>query len=1472
MTLKQSVEHLFIENTEYLRAQHALNLAQSLKALSDDLYTDSVRFLYELIQNADDAYDRLNVKKPLIRIAIVDKKYLIVANFGKPFDEFDLRGICNVGCGTKKQNLDKTGYKGLGFKAVFGKSDYILIASKGEFFRFDAKAKEFQWNEKWGPNQTTWEKLNGQKFEFPWQICPIWTDASQLPKSLQNWLFAQPEIVATVIYLKNITETEQALQILIQQPHVFMFLKHIKDIRISTDSSSEINLNISQIKDGSIKILNEKKIFSHWLLHSCQLNVPEEVRADPRLPDKLRNEKLIELTLAAFINENDQMVPVRGADNVLFACLPTKISTYNLPILINSKFLVNASREHIHIDSPWNQWLFSCIPTETFRWIQQLLNSPKWTDKAYDLLPNPISHRDLLADRYNQNCSNSIKQIPFVFTIDKKIILINEAVVDVTLFSSTNCLGYQSIRDYILHINSSKRLQLAKNPFVKNNHRLQKLGIMQFTWETCIQMLKSRFFLTNFTIEQNIQFINYLYLNRNLTQIQKRLYELPFLMDQNGILLKVTEIYFPSRFSSADWLLFDNADAYVHPDIMAWLSNQSQIKDWLRKLGIQEKTDITFIEQYIIPNVRTYINHENAFITMTRLFHLFHFGLLTTRHCQELRKLKIYSLDGSLQPADQLYFSADYSPYLPLDDFELDKQLFLSPHYLGTIEDASIIQWKHLFQSLGVQENISLVPINNEGHNELVAAYMSTCAQQLPNYAFVQGFKNFLTILFLESTQTNYEFAVFFWEHVIRSISVNHLNEPDIMFTQRHNRVDNLPQWCVRKRACIPTTTGNLLPSREVFSNELSFIAGKYLPVFACNVRNTLADGWKRFFEFKNELNIEDCFLLLNLIYNYSYNYSLNDDDERRIQLIYTTLINRLVRLDETQRKNRNQTNKSLYLLTTQDNRFISSDEIAFSIDKNVILPMKIPQLKLSTENTQNPHLQLLLDVMKIRQIRMNDLSLLSNLHAQFSHSLHRKLRDIQPYLFALAESRKLTNHNIDYDLEIFESERLDLYYNQTILVCQVLVHFNQNQLYVRTPWNTDDVMQVLCPTLCKQFTLPENFQSDLKFLLTQSIETIEEHFHKNDMPVHDRLFEDLLNVGGKREKFAAMIERDNNRLFHNRNITSTMHPADVLIECLEAQDSKWTGYVYHFTHLENAVQILSERKLKARGQLLNLNFKDSAAENVIKSTRTLAKNYTRFYFRPMTPTQRCNENLGSNDLIERFGNKPMCPVPIFFRINLRSLLTIENLSWKVSLGNLASQYTEFDCTRDIIDKFDFEYIYTDTRTERGKFSSQHEFLVESHLDLSLLSDKDVTLIFQDENACDSLKSMIDGLQYEHMIDSSFFLGYNPRVKIQHSKVNPQKITVFIDKGIQQTDDNGKLVVQIASNTMTTKSITGTLIGVFNRDNILTVLGKERISFVPGTNHVQFSVYYQYKQQEWLIHTNYSNPKFVKLEKDYDDF
>ena len=187
MSLKADIEKIFVDNTNYANPSQAVNQASSLNALSADLYTDSKRFIYELLQNADDSSQNSNAVK--VWIKIFDDK-LVIAHSGSPFTARDLKGICNVNNGTKKSDLTKTGYKGIGFKSVFGQSDKVTIYTKDEYFRFDASYL-FEW--KWEESKTICDLLNNG----------IWTH--HLVKALSG---SAPEVLYENKYITDISLME----------------------------------------------------------------------------------------------------------------------------------------------------------------------------------------------------------------------------------------------------------------------------------------------------------------------------------------------------------------------------------------------------------------------------------------------------------------------------------------------------------------------------------------------------------------------------------------------------------------------------------------------------------------------------------------------------------------------------------------------------------------------------------------------------------------------------------------------------------------------------------------------------------------------------------------------------------------------------------------------------------------------------------------------------------------------------------------------------------------------------------------------------------------------------------------------------------------------------------------------------------------------------------------------------------------
>ena len=118
----------------------AKNTSNALHAIMGDLYTETERFVFELLQNADDQPE--DGKMVNVRLKTLEENLLFL-HTGKPFTEDDVESISSIGDSTKKKDTEKTGYKGIGFKSVFSDADTVYIDSGNFSFAFDRNSSPF---------------------------------------------------------------------------------------------------------------------------------------------------------------------------------------------------------------------------------------------------------------------------------------------------------------------------------------------------------------------------------------------------------------------------------------------------------------------------------------------------------------------------------------------------------------------------------------------------------------------------------------------------------------------------------------------------------------------------------------------------------------------------------------------------------------------------------------------------------------------------------------------------------------------------------------------------------------------------------------------------------------------------------------------------------------------------------------------------------------------------------------------------------------------------------------------------------------------------------------------------------------------------------------------------------------------------------------------------------------------------------
>jgi len=264
-------------------------------------------------------------------------------------------------------------------------------------------------------------------------------------------------------------------------------------------------------------------------------------------------------------------------------------------------------------------------------------------------------------------------------------------------------------------------------------------------------------------------------------------------------------------------------------------------------------------------------------------------------------------------------------------------------------------------------------------------------------------------------------------------------------------------------------------------------------------------------------------------------------------------------------------------------------------------------------------------------------------------------------------------------------------------------------------------------------------------------------------------------------------------------NNSSTLN----FIDKIEQQWSKWKGSIYHFSHIDNAVEIIKNRKIQSRNKA---TIKGDAAGNVVH-LRIDAHDYARFYFRPHTPTQFYNEFLGKNTS-DGYDSKnygwvswyekarglgfPKCPIPIFFRFSLQDVLFKNEEQCCISNGNMQTGSTQFGSIAKMINKFGFEDLYYTpqqyaTKEDYNKYRNyaQQEFLVKDEFSFNDLSDFQIVCPSESDRAL-----LINLLGREHkdiftniVVDTSYYNNENPRVRIEEEETELHISTTFKGSG-----------------------------------------------------------------------------------------
>ena len=1107
--LVMAINKIYADNTSYNIPIHAANQADALTDLSVDLYTDGNRFIYELLQNADDSSYKNDGVKVWIKVF---NDELVVAHSGKVFDVQDIRGICNINNGTKKSDLQKTGYKGIGFKSVFGQSNNVVIYTDGEFFRFDS-SYNFEWI--WDGTQKEWENENNRTFQYPWQIIPIYTENTQIRGEIRSYISEIDATVTTILKIKHIKETMNAIQDLSQNINMFLFLKNITEI-----SFEDRVITIDRSNTNRIILNKGRSSQKEWLIKSVNLNVSEELRnallEERHIPKKLLEAKNIEMIFAAQIDKN-RIVALDKKYRILYSYLPTAVTQYAVPVLVNTSFLISANRESIHKDSKWNQWLFECISYEIFKWISELVIS-EISFEAYKLIPEETPYSDGLANSYNLGIKKAKEDIAFILSRGDTMIKISEALIDSTYLSEKNFIGEEPIKNFIARQNSNAKTKF----YVKQCafwEKLKSFGVSSFEWKDFKLLLNSKHFKDIHSIENNIELIKFLSACCKSEKIkdvsEEYVCNLPFIWDHKNHINYPKQVCFPT-VEDKNWDNINNELSFVHKDILDWLLHDLGTKNWLESLGVKEKTDITYITQNILPHASDYINKDNTISEIQKLFLLYRKGDLKENLIQQLSEIKLITTKNTLLQASKCYLSDFYNPRLKLEKI-LVEDIFISEKYCYNTYEKD--DWKQFLRILGVSQGTNTLIYEGKSSrsscmdSKIIHKYFDEIVSKTPTYYAgfsINSIGNITSINYIHFIENNYKLSLEFWKDYTENFTPEKINTSargywgySGMDGQVFGKtVENYIPWFIRNIKCIPTRMGNVHISSEVFLNteEIEDIAGKYLPVFK---GGQLSQDWKAFFNFKTTLQIVDYLEILSRISeDVNEEALIKKENYERVQSIYYILMENCENWNVDESEKISEWASTHLLLNTKDS-FTKSYFLKYYIDgSDSVFQDQYNFIKLDAKNKKHPNLKKMLECFGV-DILHQDLFKLDSVDKQVCANLKDRLNTIIPYFkiwIEFEDNDDSTNQRLLLvqekvnSLEIFQSVELKIAYPEIGFSKSVNIHFENEKLYVASPWNSNRVLINLPGILCRHFEL-EGHASKLDFLLRADIDEIQQYF-----------------------------------------------------------------------------------------------------------------------------------------------------------------------------------------------------------------------------------------------------------------------------------------------------------------------------------------------------------------------------------------
>ncbi|GLA44212.1 hypothetical protein AnigIFM63309_002797 [Aspergillus niger] len=326
---KQHIDSISAQYRGILENSTAQSIIDSaLQFFGEDIYSTAAHFLLELIQNADDNEYAANITPALVltyrnRVLRTDCNEL-------GFTPGQVEAICNLGYSTKKDKVEATGEKGVGFKSVFSVAASVWIASGPYTFKFDASHQMGM-------------------------LIPIWEDPPDATRYANTSMYAR--------FAPRADERIVFHDLDVVGAKILTFLRKLRELNlhIELQSGDRICYNVARQDTTSPDGLCMTQLtFTGEMFPIAQRKTyvvcRYEVKGMPH-EKKRPGRQTTELRIAFPVDDFGQ--PVLESQDV-YAVLPVR--SYGFTFLLQGDFLLSTSREEISSSREWNRMLCESLP------------------------------------------------------------------------------------------------------------------------------------------------------------------------------------------------------------------------------------------------------------------------------------------------------------------------------------------------------------------------------------------------------------------------------------------------------------------------------------------------------------------------------------------------------------------------------------------------------------------------------------------------------------------------------------------------------------------------------------------------------------------------------------------------------------------------------------------------------------------------------------------------------------------------------------------------------------------------------------------------------------------------------------------------------------------------------------------------------------------------------------------------------